>query len=80
VQQIPITSGGEIPTPLLVYCCTTILIASDTYLLVTGICFIFDCFITGKEMTIIYELAAADSNQVWWFKTNPICGSLPQPN
>jgi hypothetical protein len=31
-------------------------------------------------MTIIDELAAADANQVWWFKTNPYSGSLPQPN
>jgi hypothetical protein len=31
-------------------------------------------------MSITDELAAADSNQVWWFKTNPYSGSLPQPN
>jgi hypothetical protein len=48
--------------------------------LVTAICFLFNCFVTGKEMTIIDELAAADANQVWWFKTNPYSGSLPQPS
>jgi hypothetical protein len=31
-------------------------------------------------MTITDELAAADSNQILWFKTNPYSGSLPQPN
>jgi len=31
-------------------------------------------------MTIIDELAAADANQIWWFKANPYSGSLPQPN
>jgi len=48
--------------------------------LVTAVCFPFNCFVTGKEMTIIDELAAADANQVWWFKTNPHSGSLPQPS
>jgi len=42
--------------------------------------FFFNCFVTGNEMTIIDELTAADANQVWWFKTNPSSGSLPQPN
>jgi hypothetical protein len=31
-------------------------------------------------MTFTDELAAADANHVWWFKTNPNSGSLPQPN
>jgi hypothetical protein len=80
VQQMPILPGGLIPNLLLVYCCTSVLITSDTYLLVTGICFPFNCFVTGNKMTITDELAAADANQIWWFKTNPYCGSLPQPN
>jgi len=31
-------------------------------------------------MTITDELAAADTNHIWWLKTNPYSGSLPQPN
>ncbi len=69
------------PTPFLVNCGTQILIASGTYLLVTGICFPVNCFVTGDEMTFTDELAAADANHVWWFKANPPeADSLPQPN
>jgi len=42
--------------------------------------FSFNCFVTGNETTITDKLAAADANQIWWFKTNPYSGSLPQPN
>lgn len=42
--------------------------------------FSFNCFVTGNETSITDKLAAADANQVWWFKTNPYSGSLPQPN
>ena len=42
--------------------------------------FLLTALLPVTKMTITDELAAADANQIWWFKANPYSGSLPQPN
>jgi hypothetical protein len=74
VQQVPITSGGLIPTPILVNCCTQILIASDTFSFGhPKKLFLLTAFFAELQLSYSFYLllGAAVANQILWLITNP---------